>query len=109
MSDYSAHIGDPISNINKVKHESAQRQNPSGEPSGRDYLTPNIKYWIVLPALAFQTIGIIILVFITLHFFENHPISPYPWLALIAALAGIPFGFAANIRKLIDAFTISSN
>ena len=57
-----------------------------------------------MPILLFHAAGFCVLVwlcFVFLHGGQEAP--PCAWPALIAALAGMPYGLAARVKKLVDA------
>lgn len=91
-------------------HGPALKENISGEPSGRDRLTQDVKTWVMKPVIGFQMAGFAALVWLSLEFFYSGREMPaYVWTALIVAFAGIPFGFATNVKKMMNAITVDSN
>lgn len=102
---------DAISNtLSKTSgYADTEADNTSGETGGKDYLTWNVKRWIVLPILMFHTVGFVVLLWLCFEFmYGARETPPYVWPALIVALAGIPYGFAFNVKKLVDAITPTS-
>lgn len=84
----------------------AQQGNPSGAKSGLEYLTNKSVRWIVVPILCFHGAGFGMLMWLCVVFLgQGSDVSPYLWPAIIAAFAGLPYGFATNIKKLVDTFT----
>lgn len=74
-------------------------------PNGKDGITRNVKIWIIIPLLGFQIAGFVVLVvlcYVVLKMPEPHP---YALPALIIAFAGMPFGFASNVKSLINFVT----
>ena len=109
MSDSSTPTSNLVSN-GSTKHQPAQGGNPSDEQSGRDYLTWNVKRWIVTPVLCFQIFGLGMLTLLFFEFLYGQTDPPaLAWPVLIAAFAGIPFGFTVNIKKIMDAVTTNTN
>ena len=101
----------PVSNtIHKAsEYDNAEVNNTSGETGGKHYLTLDVKRWIVTPILVFHLVGFAVLLWLCFEFlYGEQDASPFVWPALIAALAGIPYGFAFNVKKLIDAITPAS-
>ena len=102
---------DPVSGLVRdgdSKHAMAHNKNPSGEKGGKDPITKSIKTWIIKPMLLFHMGGFTVLSIMTGFFLANEPSSPWAWPALIAAFAGLPFGFASNVKKLVESFTGST-
>ena len=64
----------------------------------------------MVPVLGFQIFGLSMLSLITFTFLlYDTDLPAFVWPALIAGFVGIPFGFATNIKKLIDTVTVSTN
>lgn len=79
----------------------------SGEPTGKDILTPSVKNWILIPIFAFHIIGFVVLVALMLFFMSNEERTPqYFWPALVVGITGLPFAFASNVKKLVDAVSV---
>ena len=97
---------DAISKISsgRNKHERPQPNNPSSEPSGSNVLPDDIKRLLVMPLLVLQIGGFGGLIAILVVFIVGRvEVTSWMWVALIAALAGSPYGLAVNIKKVTDA------
>ncbi len=83
--------------------EIAKYQTQSNMSTGQDGLTRNVQLWIIIPTLTFNSFGLFMLMFITFHFIYSEPPVQWIWIALITAFAGLPYGFASTIKRLISA------
>lgn len=86
----------------------ARPENPTGDE--KDWLTPNITNYIVWPIIAFHSFSTLMLLgtlFAFFHYESELNLDGYVWVALIAAIAGIPFTFARIIRYAKDIFVPS--
>ena len=80
------------------------RQDRSGDPGVRNMLPPDVKNLLVKPILIYHTVGLGVLVTLVIVFLVHEESTPlYFWPAVIAGIAGLPFAFASNVKKLVDA------
>ena len=92
-----------------IKHTSTEKGNTSKEDMGAGHITTATKQWIIIPILCFHIAGFVVLVLlVTIFLGSEDDVYQWAWPALIVALAGIPFGFASNVKKLVDAVSPST-
>ena len=92
-----------------TKHPSTEKGNINKETAGTGYIATTTKLWIITPILSFHVAGFIVLLYLAAIFLDSEDdVYQWAWPALIVALAGIPFGFASNVKKLADALTTGS-
>lgn len=101
-------MSDAISNIGKASeaHPDIQKGNKNNEDAGKDFITNNVRIWVIIPLLFFHVVGLGALIYFAAVFLDPSraiEASQWTWPALIAAFAGLPFAFATNARTLVSA------
>lgn len=86
------------------KYSDAVEKNPSNNKNGKDYIKSDVKKWIITPILLFHSAGFIVLTCLAWVFAGvSQDLSNFVWIALIGAIAGTPYAFSTNVKKLKDA------
>ena len=98
---------DPLNLVTKGSETDPDTKigNPSNSPNP-DHITENVKKWILKPVLILHFSGLIALTAISILIIGGYvETTEWIWPAIIAGFTGIPFGFAANVKKITEAFS----
>ena len=78
------------------------------EDTKRDKNEVDVRRWILWPMLLMHLFGLGTLLFFAVTFaFFAETTPQYFWPAFIVGVTGIPFAFASNVKKMIDAVNMS--